>query len=177
MAGGGRWPEKVGSVQEMRVVAVGVEAGASRPVLLLEEASGEHRLLPVWIGAAEANMIMLEQHGVSGPRPVTHHLIGHVLASFGRRLEQVRITEVRDNIFYAELVIDRGTRVSARVSDAVALALHLRIPVHADDAVLDAAAVANTVIHVEGEDRAQADEVEEFRRFLHTASPEDFDTE
>jgi uncharacterized protein len=164
-------------VPEMRVMAIGVELGAYRPVLLLEEAGGDHRLLPVWIGAAEANMIMLEQRGVVGPRPMTHQLIGHVLASFGRRLEQVRITEVRDNIFSAELVLDRGTRVSARVSDAVALALHLRIPVHADDRVLDAAAVANTVIRVEGEDRAQADEVEELRRFLDTAIPEDFDAD
>jgi bifunctional DNase/RNase len=53
----------------------------------------------------------------------------------------VRVTEVRDNIFYAELVLDRDTRVSARVSDAVALALHLGIPIHAEDTVLAAAAV------------------------------------
>jgi bifunctional DNase/RNase len=56
----------VGSLHEMRVMAVGVESGASRPVLLLEEASGEHRLLPVWIGAAEANVILLEQNGCQG---------------------------------------------------------------------------------------------------------------
>ena len=40
-------------MHEMRVMAVGVEPGAYRPVLLLEEASGDHRLLPVWIGPAE----------------------------------------------------------------------------------------------------------------------------
>ena len=66
-------------MHEMRVRAVGVEPGAHRPVLLLEEASGDHRLLPVWIGAAEANAITLEQRGISGPRPMTHQLIGHVL--------------------------------------------------------------------------------------------------
>ena len=162
-------------MHEMRVMAVGVESGASRPVLLLEEASGEHRLLPVWIGAAEANVILLEQNGVSGPRPMTHQLIGNVLAAFGRRLEQVRITDLRDSVFHAELILDRDTRVSARVSDAVALALHLGIPIHAEDAVLDAAAVTDTVIRVEGDDRAEAGEVEEFRRFLDTLSPDDFD--
>ena len=108
-------------MREMRVMAVGVEPGARRPVLLLQETSGSHRLLPVWIGLAEANAITVEQRGISGPRPITHQLIGHVLAAFGRRLEQVLITEVRDNIFYAELILDRDTRVSARVSDAVAL--------------------------------------------------------
>jgi bifunctional DNase/RNase len=161
----------------MRVMAVGVEPGAYRPVLLLEEASGDHRLLPVWIGAAEANAIVVEQQGIAGPRPMTHQLIGHVLSAFGRRLEQVRITEVRDSIFYAELILDRDIRVSARVSDAVALALHLGIPIHAEDTVLDAAAVINTVAHVEADDPGQADDVEEFRRFLDTASPEDFDAD
>jgi bifunctional DNase/RNase len=98
-------------VHEMRVMAVGVEPGAYRPVLLLEEASGDHRLLPVWIGPAKANAITMEQRGISGPRPITHQLIGRVLAAFGRRLKQVQITEVRDNIFYAELIFDRDTRV------------------------------------------------------------------
>ena len=146
-------------------------------MLLLEEASGDHRLLPVWIGPAEANAINVEQRGISGPRPITHQLIGHVLAAFGRRLEQVQITEVRDNIFYAELILDRDTRVSARVSDAVALALHLGIPIHAEDTVLDAAAVTNTITGLAGDKPAQVDEVEQVRRFLDTASPEDFDAE
>jgi bifunctional DNase/RNase len=66
--------------------------------------------------------------------------------------------------------------VSARVSDAVALALHLGIPIHAEDTVLDAAAVTNTITRL-GDDPAQMDEVEQFRRFLDTASPEDFDPE
>jgi uncharacterized protein len=154
----------------MRVMAVGVEAGARRPVLLLQEASGNHRLLPVWIGIAEANAITVEQQRVSLPRPMTHQLIGDVVNAFGRHLEQVRITEVRDNIFYAELILDHHTRVSARVSDAIALALHLGVPIHAEDTVLDAAAVAHTTIRARGDDRAP-DDVEEFRRFLDTASP------
>ena len=72
----------------MRVMAVGVEPGARRPVLLLQEASGDHRLLPVWIGIAEANAITVEQHHVSLPRPMTHQLIGHVMDAFGRHLDR-----------------------------------------------------------------------------------------
>ncbi len=159
---------------EMRVIAVGVEPGAYRPVLMLQEAGGDHRMLPVWIGIAEANAIAVEQRRVSLPRPMTHQLIGDVIGALGRHVEQVRITEVRDNIFYAELILDRSTRVSARVSDAIALALHLGVPIHAEDTVLGAAAVATTVIREEGDDRTP-DEVDEFRRFLDTAAPEDFD--
>jgi uncharacterized protein len=158
----------------MRVKALGVESGVIRPVLLLQEASGDHRLLPVWIGIAEANAIRVEQQRVALPRPMTHQLIGDVLDAFGRELQQVRITELRDNIFHAELILDRNTRVSARVSDAIALALHLGVPIHAEDTVLDAAAIADTAISAEGNDRT-ADDVEKFRRFLDTASPEDFD--
>ena len=67
--------------------------------------------------------------------------------------------------------------MSARVSDAVALALHLGVPIQAEDTVLDAAAVTNTITRLGDDDSAQADEVEQFRRFLDTASPEDFDAE
>src|SRR5918993_147900 len=62
-----------------------------------------------------------------------------------RASNRVLITEVRDNIFYAELILDRDTRVSARVSDEVALALHLGIPIHTEDTVLDTVGVRNTV--------------------------------
>ena len=74
----------------------------------------DYRLLPVWIGVAEANAITVEQQRVSLPRPMTHQLIGHVMDAFGRHLEQVQITEIRDNIFYADLILDQHTRVSAR---------------------------------------------------------------
>ena len=160
----------------MRVMAVGVEAGARRPLLLLQEASGDHRLLPVWIGIAEANAITVEQQRVSLPRPMTHQLIGDVMDAFGGHLQQVRITEVRDNIFHAELILDHHTHVSARVSDAIALALHLGVPIHAADIVLDTAAVASTAIRAERDDHIP-DEVEQFRRFLDTANPEDFDSD
>jgi bifunctional DNase/RNase len=139
--------ERVGPVHEMRVKAVGAEPGSSRAVLL-QETHGLHPLLPVWIGAAEATAIAVEQHRVpTPPRPMTHQLIAHVVASFGRRLQQVHVTALRDNIFHAELILDRDTRVSARVSDAIALALHLGIPIHAEGTVLDPAAVTNPATH------------------------------
>jgi bifunctional DNase/RNase len=172
----------------MRVIAVGRDPSGSGPVLLLQETAGEHRVLPVWIGMPEATAIEFERQHVDAPRPLTHQLIAAVIRACGRRLEQVRITMVRDNIFHAELVIDGDTRVSARVSDAVSLALHLDVPIRAEDAVLDQAALAAVELMGttgEGEDVPagtaaeapvdEAEELEEFRRFLDTASPEDFD--
>ena len=73
---------------------------------------------------------------------------------------------MRDNIFYAELLIGDGVRVSARPSDSVALALRMGVPIHAEERVL---AEAGLIIPDE-----QEDEVEKFREFLDSISPEDF---
>ena len=81
-------------------------------------------------------------------------------------LRSIEIVEMRDNVFYAELVIGDGIRVSARPSDSIALALRMGAPIHCADQVLSDAAI---IIPDE-----QEDEVEKFREFLDQVSPEDF---
>ena len=114
-------------MSEMRVVGVRVELPANQPILLLRETSGD-RYLPIWIGSVEATAIALEQQGVKPARPLTHDLLKDVIAGLGRRLEQVRITDLQEGTFYAELVFDGGVKVSARPSDSVALALRTGVP-------------------------------------------------
>ena len=104
--------------------------------------------------------------GIQPPRPLTHDLLKDVIAGLGRRLEQVRITDLQEGTFYAELVFDGGVKVSARPSDSVALALRTGVPIHAEERVL---AEAGLIIPDE-----QEDEVEKFREFLDSISPEDF---
>lgn len=152
---------------EVEVVGVRVEMPSNQPMVLLREKSGA-RYLPVWIGAPEASAIAFAQQGVVPPRPLTHDLLVDVVRALGRKLVQVRVTEVRDSIYYAELVFDQGTVVSARTSDAVAVALRTETPVFVAEAVMDAGGVAVA----EEED----DEVEKFREFLDHVSAEDFDT-
>ena len=152
-------------MSEMRVVGVRVELPANQPILLLRETTGE-RYLPIWIGSVEATAIALEQQGVKPARPLTHDLLKDVITAMSRRLEQVRITDLQDGTFFAELVFDGGTKVSARPSDSVALALRMGVPIHAEEQVL---AEAGLIIPDE-----QEDEVEKFREFLDSISPEDF---
>src|SRR5439155_9258063 len=114
-----------------------------QPVLLLQETGGQRRVLPVWVGVPEATAIELARRRVELPRPQTHQLILDVVRSFNRRLQLVRITMLRDSVFHAELVFDGEIRVSARVSDAVAMALHVDVRIEAEDAVLDEAAVTD----------------------------------
>jgi bifunctional DNase/RNase len=108
-------------MSEMRVVAIGVDPRAGSPVLLLREAAARQRVLPVWVGPAEANAIELERRHIPTPRPLAHQLICQVIGSCGRRLERMCVTSLHEGTFHAELVISPDVRVSARVSDAVAI--------------------------------------------------------
>ena len=153
---------------EMRVVGIRVELPANQPILLLRESDGD-RYLPIWIGQGEATAIALEQQGVKPARPMTHDLLKNLVGAFGRNLEQVRITDLQEGTYFAELVFDGDTRVSARPSDSVALALRAGVPIHADESVLSEAGL---IIPDE-----QEDEVEKFKEFLDNVSPEDFSTD
>ena len=152
-------------MREVDVIGVRVEMPSNQPIVLLREVAGD-RYLPIWIGAVEATAIAYEQQGVKPARPLTHDLLKDVISSLGRRLEQVRITDLQEGTFYAELIFDGGITVSARPSDSVALALRIGVPIHAEESVL---AEAGLVIPDE-----QEDEVEKFREFLDSISPEDF---
>ena len=152
-------------VNELDVVGVRVEMPSNQPIVLLRESGGE-RYLPIWIGAAEATAIALAQQGVVPVRPLTHDLLVDVLAALGRELTQVRITELRDGVFYAVLALSGGVEVSARPSDAIALAVRTGAQIVGSEDVL-----AEAGITIADE---QEDEVEKFREFLEDISPEDF---
>ena len=152
-------------MREVDVIGVRVEMPSNQPIVLLREVAGD-RYLPIWIGAVEATAIAYEQQGVKPARPLTHDLMRDMLAALKAPLKAVEIVEMRDNIFYAELVIGDNVRVSARPSDSIALALRVGAPIRCADQVLTEAAI---VIPDE-----QEDEVEKFREFLEQVRPEDF---
>lgn len=153
-------------MREVSVVGVRVELPASQPIVLLKESDGE-RYLPIWIGAVEATAIAFAQQGVTTVRPMTHDLFRDVLGALSRPLRQVVITDVQEGIYFATLVFDEGIEVSARPSDAIALAMRTGTQVFCAESVLD-----NAGIIVPDE---QENEVERFREFLDNISPEDFE--
>ena len=154
-------------MREVDVVGVRVEMPSNQPIVLLREVAGD-RYLPIWIGAVEATAIAFAQQGVVPPRPLTHDLLKDVLGATGNELSEVRITEVREGVFYALLVLASGVEVSARPSDSIALALRTGTKIVCADDVLDEAG-----LEVPEEDE---DEVEKFREFLDSVSPEDFES-
>ena len=153
-------------MRELDVVGVRVEMPSNAPMVLLREVGGT-RFLPIWIGANEASAIANAQEGVVPPRPLTHDLMVDVLAGLQHRLTAVHITQLEGGTFYAVLVID-DTEISARPSDAIALALRVGSEIYCAEDVLDAAGIEMP--------EAEEDEVEKFREFLDNVDPDDFVT-
>ena len=157
---------------EMHLVGVRVELPTNNPIVLLREAEGENRVLPIFIGAVEATAIAFALQGVVTQRPMTHDLMRDALEALGVTVDRVVVTELKEGTFYAELVMSRGdgtsVTVSSRPSDAIALAARLNTPIFADEGVLEEAAIAVS------EDDEQEEEVEKFRAFLQDVNPEDF---
>ena len=162
---------------EMHLAAVRVELPTNTPILLLQEASGAQRTLPIYIGAAEATAIAYALQGVVTARPMTHDLMRDMLNELGAVVDCVVITELRDSTFFAEIRVTLGGRhhtVSARPSDAIALAARLGTTIYAEEALVDAEGV---VLQSDDEPDASPDQdqlVVEFRHFIEGIRPEDF---
>jgi uncharacterized protein len=125
------------------------------------------RYLPIWIGAVEATAIAFAQQGVVPPRPLTHDLMKDLLDALGQELAEVQITDMKDGVFFATLVLGSGVEIGARPSDSIALALRTGSRIVCAEEVLDEVGLA-----VPAE---QEDEVERFREFLDQVTPEDFE--
>jgi uncharacterized protein len=152
-------------VRQMEVVGVRVEMPTNQPIVLLKETQGE-RYLPIWIGPMEATAIAYAQQGLVPVRPLTHDLLRDILEALGVQLRTVNITALRNGTFFADLIFSNGKEVSARPSDSIALALRTGATIFAADEILEEAGIA-----IPDE---QEDEVEKFREFLDTITPEDF---
>jgi len=160
---------------EMELVGVRVELPSNSPIVLLREVSGDRRVLPIFIGGPEATAIAFALDDVTTPRPMTHDLLKDVLDDLGAGLERVVVTALREGTFYADLhLVANGDvhQVSARPSDAIALAARTGSTIYADEDVLDEAAYALEEDEEDGEAEEQV--VEEFKEFIDSVSPDDF---
>jgi bifunctional DNase/RNase len=149
----------------VEVMGVRVEMPSNQPIVLLKELDGV-RYLPIWLGATEATAIAFAQQDVLPPRPLTHDLFKDVLDSLQVSLQTVYLTELKDGVFYAQLNFAEGQTISARPSDAIALALRTGSPILASEELLEEAGI-------EIPDQSE-DEIERFKEFLDEINPEDF---
>jgi uncharacterized protein len=151
---------------ELEVLGVRRQTGVDQVVVLLLDVLGR-RLLPVVVGADQGSAIAAGQAGIKAPRPMTHDLLISVISACDVAMERVEIISLVDGVFRAELVLNNGVRVDSRASDAVAVAVRVGCPVLCARDVLE-----ESSFEVEG--ATPEEEVEEFRAFLETVTPEDF---
>lgn len=156
---------------EMKVRGLAVEASTRQPVVILMDPS-ETRFLPIWIGAFEAEAILVALEDIKVPRPATHDLLKSLVEALGAQLERVAIHafEKETATFFARLEMrdaqGKALSVDARPSDSIALALRLGSEIFVAESVLAENAVRDT---------AKIDkQLDEFKRFLADVKPEDF---
>jgi bifunctional DNase/RNase len=160
-------PERA-ELEAMTVKEVAVDQRTNQPVLLLQSKDGK-RLLPVWIGAFEANAIMLELRNFTPPRPMTHDLIKNILKGVDATVVRVVIHDLQQSTYLAQIILQvRGSEVSvdSRPSDAIALALRVKAPIFVSAKVLSRAEQMQEI------QALQANVLEKYGLILQDLTPE-----
>ncbi len=128
---------------EVHIDSIRVSLVSPQRVVLLKENEGE-RYLPIWIGPYEAEAIQYALHEVEVARPLTHDLLKNILQKLGARVLRVEVVDLRENVFYGNIVLEHGGRIleiDSRPSDALALAVRVHVPIYVAEHVLEAAGI------------------------------------
>jgi len=153
------------------VSKLGVDPSNQSYVVVLQEKGGG-RMLPIWIGPAEASAIAMELQGMKAQRPLTHDLLKQILVGLGGDLRRVVISAVKENTYFAELLIRRDDhvfQVDARPSDSIALALRMRAPIFTSDQLLDQSGV-----EADEPSPNPSLEADKLKEYLERMDPQDF---
>ena len=178
---------------EVTIDSIRVSLMSQHRVVVLKDTTSE-RYLTIFIGPCEADAITIHlQHlkgGPRAPRPMTHDLLKSVIETLGGELQQIVINDLREEIYYAELIIDVGgetIRVDSRPSDAIALAVRADVPIFVAESVMERAATvpdeeileeeAEEEEAVEEEAAPDDDELDIFKSFVDTLDLDDLDDE
>jgi bifunctional DNase/RNase len=147
---------------EVKIRALMMDPNSGTPIIILKDVESE-TMLPIWVGAYEANAIALEIEKIAPPRPMTHDLLRNLIVELGLKVDRVVVTSLRDNTFYAmiELTTHEGEpmHLDARPSDAIALALRADCPIFVDAEVIKASrnSIATEDEAIEGEGSDEED--------------------
>ena len=158
---------------EVKVAHLGLDRATNTPVVILQEKEGE-RVLPIWIGPAEASAIARELAGVKFSRPLTHDLVKQIVVGLGADLQRVVISQVKENTYYGELHLHRDDHViqiDARPSDSIAVALRLKAPIFTQDGLLELTSIDTVEPMLPDTD---AMDPESLKSYLENLDPEDF---
>ncbi len=159
---------------EVTIDSVRVSLMSQHRIVVLKEMEAT-RYLPIWIGPFEADAITIELQGVEVARPLTHDLLKSLISKLGGEVEQVTITDLRNDTFYAQITLTvdgKEMQIDSRPSDALALAVRSKVPVYVADSVMEQAAIIpeqdleTGMPAAPSEERNAEDTPEAFRDFL-----------
>ena len=152
---------------EMKARCLIFDPSSNRFVVVLSDLKDE-RLLPIWIGPFEANVIALKLKNVHTHRPVTHDLIRNILGLFNSQIMKIEVMDLKDNTYYALIHLNsqgKQITIDSRPSDAIAVALGAGAPIFVTDDVLSKAKT------IELDKNLEEDQLKEW---LESLNPEDF---
>ncbi len=170
---------------ELTIESIRVSLMNYQRVVILRDKSSD-RYLPIWIGAAEADAIAVQLQEVAVARPLTHDLLRSVIDTLGAQVNHVIVNDLSNDTFYARIVLDvngGSMEIDSRPSDAIALAVRVKVPIFADETVLDKAGVmldkdGETVSSSERTVKVNPEEIERmsaFKDFIESLDLDDFD--
>ena len=171
---------------ELTIESIRVSLMNYQRVVILRDKSSD-RYLPIWIGAAEADAIAVQLQEVAVARPLTHDLLRSVIDTLGAHVVHVVVNDLSNDTFYARIVLDfngGSLEIDSRPSDAIALAVRVKVPIFVEETVLEKAGV---MLDKDGETvsssadrtlKVNPEEIERmsaFKDFIESLDLDDFD--
>jgi bifunctional DNase/RNase len=164
---------------EVEIDSIRVSLMSQHRIVILKD-SGSERYLPIWIGPYEAEAITVSLQDMEVARPLTHDLLRNVIESLNATVLRVNITELRDDVFYARIVLQvdgREMEIDSRPSDALALSVRVHVPVYVAEAVMEeAATVPEAEVEGEEEQPGSDERLEVFKDFVDSLDLDDLDS-
>ena len=161
---------------EVTIDSIRVSLMSQSRIVILKDVDSE-RYLPIWIGSCEADAITVTLQDVEVSRPLTHDLLKNVIAEMGGEVDHIVISDLRNDVFYARIVMDAGGKqmeIDSRPSDALALAVRLHVPVYIEETVMQKAAVLpEEEVETENPSGTEEERLDAFRDFLDTLDLDD----
>ncbi|MBN2754432.1 MAG: bifunctional nuclease family protein [Candidatus Goldbacteria bacterium] len=153
---------------EMKVSGLATDSTSRMPIVILSDKE-EKRYLPIWVGVYESDAILMALENIEVPRPMTHDLLKVILETTGIEVQEVMISAIKENTFFAKIILkDKKAEyeIDSRPSDAIALALRTDAPIFvAENVIMEA-----TIMDKEKYEK----EMQDFKEFLKDIKPSDF---
>jgi bifunctional DNase/RNase len=159
-------------VREMKISGLTMDPQTNTPIVVLKDPESETSL-PIWIGLLEATAIATELEQVEFSRPMTHDLIKNLMGHLGVKVDRIEVCDLRDNTFYAWIYLNingKETRIDARPSDALAIALRVNARIFVDEKVIE----KSGKLEPTGTAEIKDEEAKRWTDILENLSAEDF---